>query len=111
MFYLSCYMNRLLNLLKNKYFIATVAFITWMLFFDRNDFISQYEYQTQLNKLEEEKAFYTKETEQVKNDLEGLTYNKEKLEKLAREKYLMKKENEDVFVIVKEEEKKEKSLF
>lgn len=104
-------MDRVFNLLKNKYLIATVAFIIWMLFFDRNDFISQYEYQSQLNKLEEEKEFYLKETEQVKSELEGLTFDKEKLEKLAREKYLMKKEDEDVFVIVKEEPEKKKSLF
>lgn len=104
-------MERIAGILRNKYLIATVAFIAWMLFFDRNDFMSQYEYQTQLNKLEEEKAFYLKEIEQVRSDLEGLTYNKEKLEKLAREKYLMKKENEDVFVIVREEQKKKRSLF
>ena len=104
-------MDRTINLLKNKYLIAAVAFITWMLFFDRNDFMSQYEYQAELNKLEEERDFYTKEIKQVKSDLEGLTFNKEKLEKLAREKYLMKRENEDVFIIVKEEPEKKKSLF
>lgn len=104
-------MGRVLDVLKNKYLIATVAFLTWMLFFDRNDFISQYEYQTQLNSLEEEKAFYLKEIEQVKNELEGLTFDQDKLEKLAREKYLMKKQDEDVFVIVREEPQKKKSIF
>lgn len=104
-------MSRIFNLLKNKYLIATVAFITWMLAFDRNDFITQYEYQTQLNQLEEEKAFYLKETAKVKSELEGLTSDREKLEKLAREKYLMKRENEDVFVIVREEPEKKKSFF
>ena len=104
-------MDRVFNLLKNKYLIATVAFITWMLFFDRNDFITQYEYQTQLSELKKERAFYLRETEQVKNDLEGLTSDKDKLEKLAREKYLMKKENEDVFVIIREEPEETKSFF
>lgn len=64
--------------------------------------MSQYEYKSQVNKLEEEKDFYIKETEQVKTDLEELTTDKEKLEKFAREKYLMKKDNEDVYVIVPE---------
>lgn len=95
-------MNRLLNLLKNKYFLATVFFVVWMLFFDRNDLMSQYDYCSQLSKLENEKEFYTKETAQVKTDLDELTTNKERLEKFAREKYLMKKDNEDVFVIVPE---------
>ncbi len=82
-----------------------------MLFFDRNDLISQYDYRTQVAKLESEKEFYIKETEKSRKDLDELSSNKEKLEKFAREKYLMKKENEDVFVIVKEEAKKEKKSF
>ncbi len=93
-------MNRFLKLLSNKYFLFSVSFAVWMLFFDRNDLMSQYDYRSQVNKLEEEKAFYTKETAQVKQDLEDLTTDKEKLEKFAREKYLMKKVNEDVFVII-----------
>ena len=73
-----------------------------MLFFDKNDLVSQYEYRQQVNTLKEERDFYTKETETVSKDLDELTSNPQKLEKFAREKYLMKKENEDVFVIVKE---------
>lgn len=99
-------MNRLLSLLQNKYFLVTAVFAVWMLFFDRNDLISQYEYRSEVNKLEEEKEFYIKETAQVKKDLEELTTNKERLEKFAREKYLMKKENEDVFVIIPEKKKR-----
>ena len=98
-------MYRLLDLIRNKYFIAGIAFLTWMLFFDRNDLMSQYEYRTQLNKLEAEKKFYLQQTEKAVKDLNELTTDKVKLEKFAREKYLMKKKNEDVFVIIKEEAK------
>ncbi len=94
--------RRLIDLFKNKYFIVTAAFIVWMLFFDKNDLVSQYEYRKQVNTLKEERDFFTKETEKVSKDLDELTSNPQKLEKFAREKYLMKKENEDVFVIVKE---------
>ena len=94
--------KRLIDLFKNKFFIVTVAFIVWMLFFDKNDLVSQYEYRQQVNTLKEERDFYTKETEKVSKDLDELTSNPQKLEKFAREKYLMKKDNEDVFVIVKE---------
>jgi len=105
-------MTRILDLIRNKYLIAGVAFLTWMLFFDRNDLMSQYEYRTQLNKLEAEKEFYTVESAKAVKDLNELTTNQSKLEKFAREKYLMKKENEDVFVIIEEEPKKEeKSSF
>lgn len=104
-------MNRFIHLIKNKYFLVTIAFLVWMLFFDRNDLLSQYEYQSQLSKLQEEKEFYQKETAQVKKDLEELTTDMKKLEKFAREKYLMKKDDEDVFVIVKEEKEEKKSIF
>lgn len=103
-------MQRLLQLFKNKYFLISVVFLVWLIFFDRNDLLSQYEYRQQLNKLKEEHAFYTKETADVQKQLNELTSNKEKLEKFAREKYLMKKDNEDVFVIVTEKKEK-KSIF
>lgn len=95
-------MQRLFFLFKNKFFWVTTAFIVWMLFFDKNDLLSQYESHQQLAKLKQEKAFYTKETEKVNQDLSELTSNPQQLEKFAREKYLMKKDNEDVYVIVKE---------
>jgi cell division protein FtsB len=105
-------MTRILNLIRNKYLIAGVAFLTWMFFFDRNDLISQYEYRTQLNKLQAEKEFYTVESAKAVKDLNELSTDQSKLEKFAREKYLMKKENEEVFVIIEEEPKKEeKSSF
>ena len=95
-------MKRFLNLFKNKYFLVSTAFLVWMIFFDRNDLFSQFEYHQQVNNLKHERDFYQKETAKVHQDLDELTSNKEKLEKFAREKYLMKKSNEDVFVIVKE---------
>ncbi len=95
-------MHRVLNIAKNKYVIASLAFIVWMLFFDRNDLSSQYQYQSQLKELQQEKEFYTKEIEKVQNDLNDLTSDPKKLQKFAREKYFMKKENEDVYVIIHE---------
>lgn len=105
-------MKKAVGVFSNKYFLSTLVFVVWMMFFDRNDLMSQYEYRSQLNKLEEEKDFYIRETARVKKDLEELTTNRERLEKFAREKYLMKKDNEDVYVIVPEKDKEdEKSLF
>ncbi|HUH33925.1 MAG TPA: septum formation initiator family protein [Daejeonella sp.] len=104
-------MNRFISLLSNKYFLSATAFVVWMLFFDRNDLMSQYDYRTQVSKLQAEKEFYTRETEKARKDLDELSTNKEKLEKFAREKYLMKKENEDVFVIIEEDPKKDKKSF
>lgn len=95
-------MKRLIGLFKNKYFWVTMAFIVWMIFFDKNDLFSQYQYHNQLSKLKQERDFYAKETAKVDKDLDELTSNPAKLEKFAREKYLMKKDNEDVYVIVKD---------
>ena len=93
-------MKRLFNLVKNKFFLAGIAFIFWMLFFDRNDLKAQYEYRSEVNKLEEEKEFYTTEIAKADTELKELTTNLNSLEKFARERYLMKRENEDIYVVV-----------
>ena len=93
-------MKRLIDLVKNKFFLVTLAFVVWMVFFDKNDLLSQYQYHQQVSKLKQERDFYKSETDKVTRDLDELTSNPAKLEKFAREKYLMKKDNEDVFVIV-----------
>jgi cell division protein FtsB len=93
-------MKRLIDLFKNKYFLVSLAFVVWMIFFDKNDLFSQFQYHQQLNTLKQQRDFYQKETTQVNKDLDELTSDPQKLEKFAREKYLMKKDNEDIFVIV-----------
>jgi cell division protein FtsB len=93
-------MIRLFNLFRNKYFLVTLAFVVYMIFFDKNDLFSQYQYYEQVSKLKTERDFYLKQTAQVNKDLDELTTNPQKLEKFARERYLMKKDNEDVFLIV-----------
>ena len=93
-------MKLLFGLFKNKYFLVSLAFLVWMIFFDKNDLFSQYQYHEQVNKLKQERDFYQKETEKVRKDLDELTSNPKMLEKFAREKYFMKKDNEDIFVIV-----------
>lgn len=97
-------MKILTKIFKNKYLITGSVFLVWMLFFDRNDLASQLDYRDDVNKLKAEKEFYIKEIAQVEKDLTELTTDQQKLEKFAREKYLMKKDNEDVFVVVEEGE-------
>src|SRR5690606_37894100 len=97
------YMERFIAIIRNKYIIASVAFLVWMLFFDRHDFATQYGYYSQLKGLQAEKAFYTEEIERVTTTLHNLNNNPQELQRLAREKYKMKKENEDVFVVIERE--------
>lgn len=104
-------MDRIIALFKNKYFLVSLAFVVWMLFFDRNDLFSQHEYRQQVQKLRSEKEFYASETMKVKKDLQELSTKQATIEKYAREKYLMKKPDEDIFVIIPEEKKEEKSFF
>ncbi len=95
--------KRILPYIKNKFFIAGSFFIVWITFFDNNSLIDRWHFKKQLNELEEKRNYYQAEIEKNKQDLEALMGNKEKLEKFAREKYLMKKENEEIFVFVKKE--------
>lgn len=99
-------MKRLIDLFKNKFFLVTLAFLVWMIFFDKNDLFSQYEYRRQVSKLTQERDFYKAQTDQVTKELNELSSNPQQLEKFAREKYLMKKENEDVYLVVPEKTEK-----
>ncbi|MFI5148599.1 MAG: septum formation initiator family protein [Bacteroidia bacterium] len=93
---------RILPLLKNKYFLVTLGVLVWVLFFDKNDIWSQLDLTRQVNKLRAEKKYFTTEIQNNKKDLEELKTNPKNLEKFARENYLMKKDNEVIYVIVPE---------
>lgn len=87
---------------KNFFFLFSFFFLIWMLFIDANDMVSQIKLKNQLENLEDEKAYYQEKIEEVKKDREELLSNDKLLEKFAREKYYMKKESEDLFVVVEE---------
>lgn len=85
--------------LKNKYFIAFAAFCVVVLFLDKNDFITQLERRKELKNLQQSKIRYTSEITAERKELEALKNNPATLEKYAREKYLMKRDNEEIFII------------
>jgi cell division protein FtsB len=85
--------------LKSKYFISFTAFIIVILFLDRNDFFAQIDRRRELRKLEKAKEYYSTEIESERKELEALKTKPATLEKYAREKYLMKRDNEDLFII------------
>jgi cell division protein FtsB len=89
--------------LKNFYFLLGAFFLIWMLFIDTNDLYSQYKKRRKLNNLVNEKEYYIQKIREVKKDREELLSNDKLLEKFAREKYLMKKPTEDLYVIILEE--------
>ena len=94
--------DKLPKISKNFYFITGMLFLFWMIFLDSNDLYTQYKLKSQLNTLENEKEFYHQKIKEVEQEREQLLTDIEALEKFAREKYLMKKESEDLYVIVEE---------
>jgi cell division protein FtsB len=98
--------KKYLPYLKNRYILTFLGALIWLSFFDRNDFITTYEYHKRLKKLCAEEAYYDKEIKQYTEDLNNLITNPANMERYAREKYHMKKDNEDIFVIVDERTRK-----
>jgi len=91
--------------MRNKYIAASVLFFVWICFFDRNDLISEMKLVYKINRLKTERSYFQKQTDAATEDLKELQTNPANLEKFAREKYLMKRDNEDVYVIVDQNNK------
>lgn len=92
-------LNRIPSWLTNKYLLTSVAFVLWITFFDDKDLLTQRERNGELEEMQESKAYYLSEIAREKKALEELKSNPAAIERLAREKYLMKRDNEDLFLI------------
>lgn len=88
---------------NTKYIIASLFFFIWMFFFDSYSIVNHFELSQEINKLEDNKEYYINEITKDKQDIKSYQ-NTSQIEKFAREKYYMKKENEDVFIIEFENE-------
>ena len=93
-------MKNLLPYLKNKYIITLILAFIWLVFFESQDLISQYNSLQQQKELIREREAQKKKVAEIKQALQELN-NPNTLEKFAREKYYFKKDNEDLFVIIK----------
>ncbi len=97
-------MNKFLHRLNNKYAITIIAFLVWMLFFDNNNFIAQIRLNRMHHELEMEKEYYLSEIEKDRQATYELMTDTLTLQKFGREQYLMKRDNEDIYLIVDEDE-------
>jgi len=88
-----------LPLLRNRYSLSLILFFGWLVFFDSNNLIERTIHLRQLRQLEKDKMFYEVKINEDRAKLEELESNPANLEKFAREHYLMKKDNEDIFII------------
>ena len=95
-------LDRLPGFLKSFYFVSTILFLIFMLFISDSNLIRQYRLTNKLRKLEHEKTYYSEKIKEVEKDRYELMSDEALLEKFAREKYLMKKEKEDIYVVVEE---------
>ena len=91
--------RKLPAIFKNFYFLATAIFLLWMLLLDSNNLVARFQLSSKLSSLEDEKAYYEEKIEEVQQDRNELFGDRESIEKFAREKYLMKKESEDIFIV------------
>jgi cell division protein FtsB len=96
-------MKRLPPIFRSFYFLTGFVFLVWMLLLDSNDLISRIKLSSKLNALENEKEYYEEKIQEVTKDRDELLGSRETLEKFAREKYLMKKESEEIFVITEKD--------
>ena len=88
--------------LKNKYVLTIAVFTIWMLFFDQNNAVDRIRMGSEIRQLEQDLEYYLEQIQKDSARLSELTTNKENLEKYAREQFLMKKSDEDVFVVIEE---------
>jgi len=95
-------LKRLPSFTRNFFFLAGAFFIIWMSFFDSNDLYTQYKLTQKIDNLTDQREFYLQKIGEVNQDREELLSNPDLLEKFARERYLMKKPTEDIYIIVEE---------
>jgi cell division protein DivIC len=98
--FLSSYMlKKLPKAFRNFYFLTAFFFVLWMIALDSNNLFMRYQLSSKLRSLENERVYYEEKIKEVEKDRNELFGDNESLEKFAREKYLMKKETEDIFIV------------
>lgn len=90
--------KHVLSIFKNIFIVIFVVFAVWMLFFDTNSLLTHLELNNEIDDLENEKDYYQREIKKDKKEIKKLS-DSDGLEKFAREKYYMKKENEEIYII------------
>jgi cell division protein DivIC len=95
--------NSVFKMLRNKWIIISILFLTWIIFFDENSIISHQKNKRRLFELKQQEEYYRERIAIDNQKLEDLKAGEEKLEKFAREQYYMSKPDEDVFLVVEDD--------
>ncbi|WP_282628982.1 FtsB family cell division protein [Empedobacter sedimenti] len=94
--------TRIVKFVWNRYFILTLAFAVWMIFFDQNSFFVHRELDKQIKLLEVDESYYQEHLDTEAEKLNQLNSNPAEIERIAREKHFLKKDDEDIFIIQQE---------
>lgn len=89
----------MIKIVKNKYFIVFFAFVVWMLFFDESNVIYTIKQKYIVEELKRKKEYYIKKHQEDSITWVLLNTSRKTLEHFGREKYFLKKKNEDIFII------------
>lgn len=95
--------NKIPPVLRNRYFLTVLVFLVWIILFDNNNLVNRYRYIKNLRQLENDREYYIDRIEEDRRKLKELKTSDENLEKFAREEYFMKKDDEDIYIIVDED--------
>jgi len=98
--------SRWYKIFLNKYLIVGVFFLVWMFFFDQNSFFTHRELDKEINELNRNKKYYQEKLEKETIQINRMKKDSSEIERIAREKHFLKKENEDVFIVEEQKVKK-----
>ncbi|MFO7868526.1 MAG: septum formation initiator family protein [Bacteroidales bacterium] len=90
--------EKFIEFIKNRYFYTFFAFIIWLGFVDHNSLIDRVKKNNENERLNEVRQSYIQNIHETEEQMKAME-EEEYLEKLAREKYMMKKHNEDIFIV------------
>ncbi|MCX6223732.1 MAG: septum formation initiator family protein [Bacteroidia bacterium] len=93
--------HKVLSVLVNKYFLSLVVFSVWIFFFDQHNLVDRFKSRQHLDQLKSDTVFYQEKIRSDRKSIKLLKTNPQNLERFAREKYMMKAPDEEVFVILK----------
>lgn len=91
-------MKKLLHIITNKFLLTAIVFVVWMAYFDANDWFAQERRRQELRDVEHNITYLNKQIDRMEDELDGMKNDPAVLEQVAREKYHMKRDNEDVYV-------------
>ncbi len=92
--------RKIFKIFKNKFVFVTLGFIVWILVFDKNNLLSQIELAKKLQQVKVDKTYFIDDIKKNEYITKQLLSNPHELERFAREEYLMKRDSEDIFLII-----------